>query len=122
MSATNSSGATVAVLEEDVFFLGRIGPALASRNMTMQVVRPGEPVPPGVAGILLDLSYSGDWESLVSAAKGEGVETVAFGPHVDGETIRRARKSGCARVMAKSKFVVELGSILDRWAEAAVAT
>lgn len=114
MAATNGSGKVVAVLEEDYFFLGRIGPTLKAAGLEMKPVVASEDLPEGLAGILVDLD--GPWESVVDPLVTSGVEVVGFGPHVDGALMKRARKAGITRVMAKSKFVKELPVIAERWA------
>jgi CheY-like chemotaxis protein len=40
---------------------------------------------------------------------------VAYGSHVEAETLRAARKAGCDRVLPRSQFVVELESDLAKW-------
>ena len=41
--------------------------------------------------------------------------TVAFGSHVEAETLRAARQAGCDRVLPRSKFVEELEADLAKW-------
>lgn len=40
---------------------------------------------------------------------------VAYGSHVDTETLRRGREAGCAPVLPRSKFVEELPSQMRAW-------
>jgi CheY-like chemotaxis protein len=40
---------------------------------------------------------------------------VAYGSHVEAETLREARKAGCNRVLPRSQFVVELENDLADW-------
>jgi hypothetical protein len=120
IAATNATGPVVAVVEDDLFFLSRIGPALSARGLTMTVIQSGHRLPPNCVGVLVDLTYGGDWESLVQEASAAGVESIAFGPHVDGDLLKRARRAGCSRVLARSKFATDLGNIVDKWAKDAV--
>jgi len=41
---------------------------------------------------------------------------VAYGSHVDTESLRLAREAGCDPVLARSKFVEELPRALPGWA------
>jgi hypothetical protein len=40
---------------------------------------------------------------------------VAYGSHVDTESLRAARAAGCDRVLPRSKFIEELPSALPDW-------
>ena len=40
---------------------------------------------------------------------------VAYGSHVDVETLRKAREAGCDPVLPRSKFVEELPKELPAW-------
>jgi len=42
---------------------------------------------------------------------------VAYGSHVDSETLRAARAAGCDPVWPRSKFVAELATALPQWYE-----
>jgi len=84
----------------------------------MEVIPPGKPVSQGMAGVLLDLTFSGEWERQLEPLRGTGIEIVGFGPHVDGALMKRGRAAGCTRVMARSRFAVELPAIVARWAAA----
>jgi len=122
VAATNGNRRLVAVLEEDLFFLGKIAPAVAAAGLEMVIFRPGERLPDPLAGLIVDLTDSGDWESVVqSVAARAALEIIGFGPHVDGALMKRGRKAGCTRVMARSKFAQDLPGILARWAAPARA-
>jgi len=110
----NSSREPVAVLVQDLFFLSRVISAGAESGVGLTVVKPGDPLPSGTAAAILDLTYPGDWESPARELAESGRDVIAFGPHTDGALMKRARAAGCSRVMAKSKFVVELPRIMAR--------
>jgi CheY-like chemotaxis protein len=56
-------------------------------------------------------------ESLVGLQATAGPETpfIAFGSHVDTETLAAAKAAGCREVMPRSKFSAELPAIVRRW-------
>ena len=112
MTASHGSGPPVAVLVQDLYFLSSIGVTAAKLGVEVAIVKPGEPIPATSSLIILDLQYPGDWVRVIREIAGENREIVAFGPHVDGSLMKHARAAGCTRVMAKSKFVVELPKLL----------
>jgi CheY-like chemotaxis protein len=68
--------------------------------------------------ILVDLA-AGDMvspETLVAYQELAGPETplVAFGSHVDTQSLAAARAAGCAEVMPRSKFSAELPALIRR--------
>jgi CheY-like chemotaxis protein len=68
--------------------------------------------------ILVDLA-AGDMvspETLVAYQQLAGPETqlVAFGSHVDTESLAAARAAGCVEVMPRSKFSAELPALIRR--------
>jgi hypothetical protein len=111
MGADGNGRQRLAVLVEDLYFLSSITSAAGKAGVQLAVVKPGDPVPEDSRVALLDLQYRG-WEGLIRPLVNRGGEVIAFGPHVDGALMRRARAAGCSRVMAKSKFVRELPRIM----------
>lgn len=75
-------------------------------------------------GVLIDLQNDGlDVPALLAglrAACPAMPTTVAFGSHVEAETLRAARQAGCDRVLPRSKFVEELETDLATWLTPAV--
>jgi hypothetical protein len=68
--------------------------------------------------ILVDLA-AGDLvspETLIAYQQLAGSETplVAFGSHVDTESLAAARTAGCVEVMPRSKFSAELPALIRR--------
>jgi hypothetical protein len=115
VAATNGTRKTIAVVTEDLFILSKIAPAVTHSGLEMAVMKPGNPVPASAVGMLLDLTCPGDWESTVEAARARDLEVIGFGPHVDGELMKRARRAGCTRVMARSKFATDIHAIVAGW-------
>jgi hypothetical protein len=46
---------------------------------------------------------------------GPNVRFVAFGPHVEADTLAAAKAAGCHLVMPRSKFVAELPDLMRRY-------
>ncbi len=61
-----------------------------------------------------DLSAASSLSEYVTVA---GPETwlVAFGPHIESETLARARAAGCQVVLPRSKFAGDLPRLLQFW-------
>lgn len=70
------------------------------------------------AGVILDLANPTlDIDSLLARLSAGATRpfVVAYGSHVDVETLRRARAAGCQEVLPRSKFVEELPAKLKEW-------
>ena len=100
----------------DLFFAGRIrSAALAAGTPLRFVAADGSFAPSARRMALVDLDASLDVLAAIRALKAGGTETVvAFGPHLDTEARKAARAAGADRVLAKSKFVLDLPHILAR--------
>lgn len=72
---------------------------------------------PGVGCLIVDLHLPGlDVAALMAEVRAAGeVKVIAFGSHVDVETLKAARRAGCDLVMPRSQFVVELETKLAEW-------
>lgn len=112
MVTNHGTGLPVAVLVQDLFFGSVISSAATKVGIKIVFMTPDDPVPIGVRMIVVDAQIHGDWESLTRRHVGSGGEAIAFAPHLDRHLIKRARSAGCRRVLAKSKFVNEVGAIL----------
>ena len=62
--------------------------------------------------VIADLAVVPDLDALAAAARGAGVEVVAFYPHVDTELRRAASDAGIEHVYPRSRFLLELPKIL----------
>lgn len=70
------------------------------------------------SGVVLDLALAGkEIGRLVTELRGLPVKphVVAYGSHVDTETLKAARAAGCDVVLPRSKFVEELPVKLGEW-------
>jgi hypothetical protein len=55
-----------------------------------------------------------DWRQAIGAARASGLPVVAYGSHVDTETMAQARSAGATRVIANSKLVADLPAIVEQ--------
>lgn len=62
---------------------------------------------------IVDLDADADVTNLIAVLKRQGFQVVAFGPHLDTERRKAARLAGADRVLAKSKFVIELPRLME---------
>jgi predicted metal-dependent hydrolase len=67
---------------------------------------------------LVDLDTPGDWRGAIARLKlrphTRQVPIVAFGSHVEVETLAAARKAGADHAWARSKLMAELPALVDR--------
>jgi hypothetical protein len=67
--------------------------------------------------IIFDLGTSAiPWEMLIQQLKASSVSKdiplICFGPHVDGEAFKSARRAGADVVVARSKFMSDLPNLI----------
>jgi len=112
------------VLCDDLIFFSKVAAAARSLGLAVRQARSTAAVlelarkhPPG--GVIIDLHLDGlDLPALLAGLREACPampRTVAFGSHVEAETLRAARKSGCDRVLPRSQFVEELPTDLREW-------
>jgi DNA-binding NarL/FixJ family response regulator len=112
------------MLCDDLIFFSRVSGAARALGLTVRQARSAAALlglakeyQPG--GVIIDLHAEGlDLPALLAglrAACPVMPRTVAFGSHVEAETLRAARKAGCHRVLPRSQFVEELGTDLATW-------
>ncbi|GAC1328860.1 MAG: hypothetical protein NVSMB22_20850 [Chloroflexota bacterium] len=106
----------VVAVVTDLFFQMRISAAArrASRSVRFTTSDDAVRAVRGFALALIDLDAHVDVLAATRTLKDvyPGL-VVAFGPHVDTDLRRAARAAGATRVMAKSKFVIELPALLQ---------
>jgi|SRR5687768_17670691 len=100
-----------ALYSPDLMFMIRLqGMARAAGYEPLAIRNSGEL---GRAKVLVvNLAGSGGWEPIITEAAREGLPVVAFGPHLDAESRRLARKVGAMRVLANSNLERDLPRIL----------
>ncbi|HJZ57207.1 MAG TPA: hypothetical protein VKE74_19715 [Gemmataceae bacterium] len=118
-----SAGVGVMLCDDLIFFSRVAGTARAAGLSVRQARTPAAVLElarqqtPG--GVIIDLHNAGlDLPALLAELKAACAvmpRTIAFGSHVEAETLRAARKAGCDRVMPRSQFVEELEADLAGW-------
>src|SRR5262249_10201508 len=111
------------LLSDDLIFTSRITGTARDLGLTVTPVRSADRLlesarPPPPACVIVDLANPG----LAVADLMAGLRSlstlprvVAYGSHVDVETLKAARAAGCDPVLPRSKFVEELPAALPTW-------
>ena len=112
------------LLSDDLIFSSRIIGTARSLGLLLKSARSAEALL-GVARlqtprcVIVDLANPGLQLTDLLQKLGELCQppprVVAYGSHVDTETLRAAREAGCNPVWPRSKFVEELPSALPLW-------
>ncbi|HZS94594.1 MAG TPA: hypothetical protein VFA78_07345 [Chloroflexota bacterium] len=103
----------VVALIPDLFFQARVAAAARAAGRPLRFVSD-----PGDLGetslVLVDLDAAPEiGETIAALRRRTSAPIVVFGPHVDTERRKEARRAGADRVLAKSKFVTELPRIMQ---------
>ncbi|WP_439628958.1 response regulator [Gemmata sp.] len=117
-------------LGDDLIFFSRIsGSARAAGFAVRQAKSPADALalarqsPP--ACVIVDLQTPGldltDFLVQLKAAGPALPRVIAYGSHVEAETLKAARAAGCDRVMPRSKFAAELEGAIAGWLAPAAA-
>src|SRR5947208_151572 len=112
------------MLCDDLIFFSRVAATARAAGLSVKQARTAAAVldlarqqPPG--GVILDLHTDGlDLPALLAGLREACPampRTVAFGSHVEAETLRAARQAGCDLVLPRSRFVKELEGSLAEW-------
>jgi CheY-like chemotaxis protein len=112
------------LLSDDLLFASRITGEARALGLTVTSARSLDQLLALAAAetpacVLLDLAFPGlDLAELFRQLGETGDPTprvVAYGSHVDTESLRAARSAGCDPVLPRSKFVEELPRALPEW-------
>lgn len=107
------------LLSDDLLFSSKITGTAAARGLTVHLARtPAALVELSAKipfhAVLLDLHHPQlDLAALLPALNAPRV--IAYGSHVEAETLRAARVAGCHLVLPRSKFVERLPHDLPEW-------
>jgi CheY-like chemotaxis protein len=121
---TSPPAPTGLLLSDDLIFASRITGTAGDLGLTVRQARSTEALqtlaqqqPP--ACVIVDLANPGlDLPGLLDWLRANCApvpRVVAYGSHVDAETLRQARQAGCEPVLPRSKFVEELPRELSHW-------
>jgi CheY-like chemotaxis protein len=107
--------AEILALVTDLFFQARVSAAARAAGHTVLFVASVDKLPADTRATLalVDLDASLDVPTAIRRLKTNGCNVIAFGPHMDAHSRRAARTAGADRVLAKSKFVIELPRIMS---------
>jgi CheY-like chemotaxis protein len=121
----NESAAAVGLLlSDDLLFASRITSTGQALRLPIKSARNSELLKKLVEQekprcLLIDLSNPGlEIAALIADVRTSCSPTpriVAYGSHVDTETLRKAREAGCDIVLPRSKFVEQLPTDLTKW-------
>jgi CheY-like chemotaxis protein len=112
------------LLSDDLMFTSRISGTARDLGLAVKAARSAEGLvqlaqqqPPRC--VIVDLSNPGLVLTDLLGRLGEICSpmprVVAYGSHVDAETLRQARAAGCDPVLPRSRFVEELPRALPEW-------
>ena len=114
--SAEGAGRTVLAIVSDLLIEVRIEAAARLQGVVLQTVSAEEAathIGDSQHGLVIaDLAVVSDLDALAAAARGAGVEIVAFYPHVDTELRKAATDAGIDYVYPRSRFLRELPKIL----------
>jgi len=103
----------IAAFIPDVFFQVRVASAAHVAGRSVRFLTTPDDLG-AVSLVLVDLDAIQDIGPLIESLREQTqAPIVAFGPHVDTERRKVARRAGANRVLAKSKFVTELPKMMQ---------
>src|SRR5437660_1428129 len=103
----------VLALVRDLMFASRISAEARAHKLEIRIIRePGKlGAEPGRL-LLVDLNLDGAIEAATRWQQATHGQTIGFVSHVDADTARRAREAGIGRILARSRFVELLPTLL----------
>ena len=123
--STGTRPTLAVVLNRDLLFGSRIRSALNSLGLEARFVSTAEQFvgalhqePGSVAIGIVDMNGAVSWNVIreeLSGAKGGGVPTLAFGPHVDVEGRRAAKAAGVTRIVSNGQFHADMAGLIERY-------
>lgn len=76
-------------------------------------VRRADAIPRSASTVVVDLGIAGALDAVRRLrAEGSTARIVAYGSHVERDTLAAARSAGCERVLARSAFFVDVARAL----------
>jgi CheY-like chemotaxis protein len=110
------------LLSDDLIFASRIAGTARTLGREMRQVRTTERLADladqlQARCVIVDLAFPGlDLPGLMQRLGSAGKRrVVAYGAHVDAESLKAARAAGCDPVLPRSKFVEDLPKKLAEW-------
>jgi hypothetical protein len=112
------------VLNRDLLFGARIRQALNSLGLTGRFVRDAEALAEALDGhsteaaiVIIDMNQATDWDLIARALREASAPppTLAFGPHVDADGRRAAKRSAIDRIVSNGQFHREMVALIERY-------
>jgi CheY-like chemotaxis protein len=128
MSENIPTAGIALLLSDDMMFTSRIAGTARDLGMSIKTARAVDGLKALVqserpACVIVDLANPGlgisDLTGWLKETCSPAPRVIAYGSHVDTETLKRAREAGCDVVLPRSKFVTELPNKLSEWMGAA---
>ena len=116
---------TVVVLNRDLFFGIRLNQLLKQLGFRVVLAKNQESFLAHLSAAevvlgIIDINFGPDWEGIERAiAAGHQPPIIAFGPHLDVEGLRAAKKAGVTRVYSNGEFTKDTAAIVTRYARSA---
>ena len=109
------------LLSDDLIFTSRVAGTGRDLGVAVRTARNADAVlnlakQQAPTCVIVDLSNPGLRTAELIAGLPNRPRVVAYGSHVDTDTLRAAREAGCDVVLPRSKFVEELPNSLSAWA------
>jgi DNA-binding NarL/FixJ family response regulator len=114
------------LLSDDMMFTSRVTGTARDLGFEIKVARSQDGIealirsqPP--AAVIVDLANPGlNLPVLLATLKAANLAStmVAYGSHVDAETLKQARQAGCDAVLPRSQFAERLPDLLPQWLSA----
>lgn len=111
------------LLSDDLIFISRIVGTADALGLSIQTAKDQATLQElakrqAVSCVIIDLANPGlDIAALVAWLRQNGAppRTVAYGAHVNVESLKKAREAGCDLVLPRSKFAEDLPRDLPKW-------
>ena len=110
------------VLNRDLFFGIRLNQLLKQLGYQVRLEKTLEDFLTGISGArvalgVIDISFAPDWDRLAREIATESLPPlIAFGPHLDVDGLRAAKKAGVTRVFSNGDFTKDTAAIITRYA------
>jgi FixJ family two-component response regulator len=123
--AIDQNAQTVVVLNRDLFFGIRLNQLLKQLGFRAVLAKSQELFltelsKADVALGIVDINFGPDWVGIEQAiARGQQPPIIAFGPHLDVDGLRAAKKAGVTRVFSNGDFSKDTATIITRYARPA---
>lgn len=113
----------IVVLNTDLMFGLRIQNTAKTLGFTAERVPSTAAFVERVAGdptpvlAIVDLGASPDWAAMAELIAADIVPVLAFGPHMDVDALRAAKRAGVTRVVSNGDFHRGMPTLIERYAK-----